>query len=595
MRWMDLFPSSEVQHLIRQGSDHAPLHMICNSEEEPAIRPFRFLNFWSKHKQFKKIVVDNWRVDFTGTSFIEFHVKIKKVKKALAEWSKDVFGNIFQQIATIEDVIKVKEAQLEIQPSESNRTELSKVEAELKKYLTLEEDFWRQKAGMKWFSDGDRNTKFFHSYVRGRRKKLCIAEIETEQGVILQSNNQIGQAAVEFFADQFRADSGETEFTMLEHIPRIISQEENEEMISLPDKEEVKTVVFKLNGSSACGPDGFTGHFFQSCWDIVGDDITKMVRAFFCGQELTKYITHTNLVLLPKKEVIRNFSDLRPISLSSFMNKIFSRVVDERLTRVLPKIISPTQSGFVKGRSITENILLAQEIIKDINVRNKNVNVVVKLDMAKAYDRMSWIFLTKVLRKFGFAEEMINMIWRIVSNNWYSVLINGRAHGFFHSTRGLKQGDPLSPTLFIIAAEVLARGLNSLHRDADFKGFGLPKWSPQINHLSYADDTILFCSGNRGSVIKMMKILRDYEDVSGQKINKSKSFFYLHDKTPLIVAIRLRRLTGIRQGNFPFTYLACPVYHGRKTASLKTWLGKYQEEFCPGIINSYHLEENMCL
>ncbi|KAK4719902.1 hypothetical protein R3W88_018240 [Solanum pinnatisectum] len=92
----------------------------------------------------------------------------------------------------------------------------------------------------------------------------------------------------------------------------------------------------------------------------------------------------------------------------------------------------------------------------------------------------------------------------------------------------------------------------------------LPKWSPAINHLSYADDTILFCSGDRTSVVKMMVVLRDYERISGQMVNKSMSSFYLHDKTPLIVAIRMRRLTGIKQGNFPFTYLGCPVYYGRK-------------------------------
>lgn len=100
-------------------------------------------------------------------------------------------------------------------------------------------------------------------------------------------------------------------------------------------------------------------------------------------------------------------------------------------------------------------------------------------------------------------------------NNWYSVVINGKSYGFFKSTRGLKQGDPLSLTLFVIEAEVLSRGLNSLYDDEEYIGYGLPKWSPKINHLAYADDTILFDSGYRSSVIKMIKILRSYEEVSG--------------------------------------------------------------------------------
>lgn len=114
-----------------------------------------------------------------------------------------------------------------------------------------------------------------------------------------------------------------------------------------------------------------------------------MVRAFLCGHELTKLITHTNLVLIPKKEVVKGFSDLRPISLSSFANNIISRVVHGRLERVLPKIISQNQYGFVKGRNFAENILLVQEIIRDINKRSKNMNVVVKLDTEKASDRVS--------------------------------------------------------------------------------------------------------------------------------------------------------------------------------------------------------------
>lgn len=108
------------------------------------------------------------------------------------------------------------------------------------------------------------------------------------------------------------------------------------------------------------------------------------------------------------------------------------------MVEVLPKIISPNQLAFVKGRSIIENILLAQEIARDINLRNRNANVVVKFDMAKVCDRVSWIFLKKVLRRFGFYEAMIDTIWILISNNWYSVIVNGQANGFFHSSRGLK-------------------------------------------------------------------------------------------------------------------------------------------------------------
>lgn len=107
---------------------------------------------------------------------------------------------------------------------------------------------------------------------------------------------------------------------------------------------------------------------------------------------------------------------------------------------MLPLIISQNQFGFLTGRNIAENVLLAQEIIREINKRNKNINVVVKLDMEKAYDRVSWIFLTKMLRRFDFSEIFIDMTWRLMSTNWYSILINGKSFGFFKFLRGLKQG-----------------------------------------------------------------------------------------------------------------------------------------------------------
>ncbi|XP_055823945.1 uncharacterized protein LOC129892399 [Solanum dulcamara] len=144
------------------------------------------------------------------------------------------------------------------------------------------------------------------------------------------------------------------------------------------------------------------------------------------------------------------------------------------------------------------------------------------------------------------------MVYRIFSNNWYSILVNGQQQGFFQSSRGVKQGDPLSPTLFRIAAEVLIRSLNVLHQNIQFKGFGMPNWSPKINHLAYADDMIIFTSADVVSLQKIMRILRNYEQTSGQKINMDKSVVYMHKKVSGDISITVEIVTGVKRKDFPF-------------------------------------------
>lgn len=129
--------------------------------------------------------------------------------------------------------------------------------------------------------------------------------------------------------------------------------------------------------------------------------------------------------------------------------------------------------------------------------QNIGSNVALKLDMTKAYNRVNWHFLVAVLRRFGFSKCWIDLVWRSISNVWYSVMINGVRQGFFHSNRGLKQGDPLSPALFVIGAEVLSRMLNKLPFINHFRGFSMRCQGPQVTHLAYADDVMIFTSGNK--------------------------------------------------------------------------------------------------
>nr|XP_016462863.1 PREDICTED: uncharacterized protein LOC107785951 [Nicotiana tabacum] len=262
-QFLDLFPALEVQHLIKYGSDHAPLLLSCNNDTVHIKKPFKFLNFWAKHETFQKMVKENWVAEDMGNPFILFHNKLKKVKATLAVWSKETFGDIFEQIASLEDVIKVHEAEFELNPTAQNRAKLHKVEADLTRYYQLEEEFWRQKAGIQWFKDGDRNSKFFHAHVRGKRKILQVNIILDDNGNWIESQEGMEKEAVDLFQAQFTEQRIPTNFDIIQHVPKMITEKQNERLWAEPTMEEVKEAIFGLNGDSASSPDGFTGHFYQ--------------------------------------------------------------------------------------------------------------------------------------------------------------------------------------------------------------------------------------------------------------------------------------------------------------------------------------------
>ncbi|XP_060211737.1 uncharacterized protein LOC132639298 [Lycium barbarum] len=519
--WTNFLPNTTVQHLTRTSSDHCPLLVSACNDDANFIKYFRFLNFWEEQPDFYNVVKLNWNPEVNGNIFWIFHQKLKRLSKALCEWSRTQIGDIF-----------LKTQQLETM---------------------------RQKANLRWYKEGDENTKIFHSVVKGRRKLLNIYRIKVEDQWV-EGDENIGAAAVNFYQDLFK----EVDRDIINLVPRMVSEEENNFLIEEASHEEVKRAVFDIDPNSSAGPDGFNGFFFQKTWDIVGDDLVNMVKAVIRGHQLPKFFTNTCLVLIPKSDNPQSFTDFKPISLSNVSQKIVSKVLNDRLSRIIPKIISQNQSGFVKDRSIGENVLLAQEIIHNIRKPNKGGNVIIKLDMSKAYDRLSWNFLCIVMRKMGFSEQWIMIIWNLLSNMWYSVIINGRRHGFFQSYRGVKQGDLISPSLFIIVAEVLTRLLNKLFDIPRFSGFNMQSNGPMINHLSYADDIIIFCAGKTYTIQLIIEALNKYENNSGQLINKAKCCFLMADDTPIKRRKIVAKLLKFQEKEFPIIYLGCPLFAGRK-------------------------------
>ncbi|XP_060202720.1 uncharacterized protein LOC132631137 [Lycium barbarum] len=193
------FPGLEVSHLIKLGSDHSPLLVECKQEVQQFKKSFKFLNFWTKHAEFLQVVKDNWKTDVVANSFMTFNVKLKKLKRVLSQWSKTTYGDFFQTITNLEEVIKTHEALFEAYPSHANREKLQKVQAEITRALHIEEEYWKQKSGMTWFQEGDKNSKFFHAYVKGRRKLLQLKRIQNYQGQWLETEQEIAEEAVRFY------------------------------------------------------------------------------------------------------------------------------------------------------------------------------------------------------------------------------------------------------------------------------------------------------------------------------------------------------------------------------------------------------------
>lgn len=181
--------------------------------------------------------------------------------------------------------------------------------------------------------------------------------------------------------------------------------------------------------------------------------------------------------------------------------------------------------------------------------------------MTKAYDRVSWSYTSLVLRRMGFGEIFTNLIWRIMRNFWYSVIVNGTRHDFFHSSRGLKQGDPLFPSLFILGTEMLSRMLNMLYQNWRYKNFQMEIRGPQINHHNFADIIIFSCT-TRDTLQLIMKSLSIYETIFDHLINKDKSHFMIPENTPSYIIELIREITGFTQKSNPITYLGCPLYIG---------------------------------
>jgi hypothetical protein len=296
----------------------------------------------------------------------------------------------------------------------------------------------------------------------------------------------------DFYSILFSSRAGTRVDELLDHIGLRVTPQMNEHLCKEFSASEVKDALESIGDLMAPGVDGMPSIFYKKSWDFVGEKVTSEVLNVLNGGPMLGGWNDTCVVLIPKTTNPESI-DLRPISLCNVVYKLVSKVLANRLKQVLPEIISPNQSAFVRGRLITDNNLLAYECTHFMQNKRggKEGYAAVKLDMSKAYDRVEWDFLEKMMRKMGFKERWIERIMLSITTVTYQFHVNGEYTDMIILQRGLRQGDPLSLYLFLICAKGFSSLLNGAEADGRLEGIRLCNGAPSFNHLLFADDSLV--------------------------------------------------------------------------------------------------------
>jgi hypothetical protein len=373
--------------------------------------------------------------------------------------------------------------------------------------------------------------------------------------------------AEEYFKKIFTSNQPDNEVInkCLNGMGGMVTEAMNTELVADFTTEEVHKALKQMYPTKAPGPDGMSAIFYQSYWEIVGPEVTQAILSILHSGFMLRKINFTHIVLIPKIKEPVKITDYRPIALCNVIYKIVSKILANRLKKVLPHVISNTQSAFVPGRLITDNVLVAFEILHSMSIKNrgKRGQMALKLDMSKAYDRVEWGFVEAVMRRLGFAEEWIRLIMMCLSTVSYSILLNGVQSGNFTASRGIRQGDPLSPYIFLLCAEGLSSLLKEFERERKITGITASRGGPRLTHLFFANDSILFCQASSENCRALCEILQIYEEASGQQLNRSKTSLFFTKNTSATMKQYIKNLFHVLEIKSHEKYLGLPSFIGR--------------------------------
>lgn len=560
--WLHGWPDSCVHVEPRIGSDHSPLVLFLTPRVRKKGKDFKFEAYWADDPECGTIIQRGWNCDQNGDSLSVLSAKLGACRYELQNWSRRKFPNNLSRINYLTKELEV--LQLGVH-GDSFRHQEAAIWDELSCLWSREEIYWKQRSRLNWLQAGDANTKFFHLSTLHRRQRNRIESLLNSEGACIIGDQAVGDEFCHFFEDLFKSRGPRNWGGILHCVQGKVSDANNTRLTAPYSVDEVRTAVKQLGSLKAPGPDGFPGLFYDHFWDIVQRSINDLVSEFFSGNCRLDLLNHTHIVLIPKVPKPTSVNHFRPISLCNNSYKILSKLMANRLKPLLPNLISMHQNAFVPGRQIQDNILLAHEAFHYLRLKSsrKSFELGLKLDMNKAYDRVEWDFLEDTLRKFGFDNRWCSLVMLCIKSVSFSLVLNGSPGNRFFPSRGLRQGDPLSPYLFLLVSEVLSLNIIKASDNGVIQGIKLSRGCPGLSHLFFADDSLFFLQARPSNCIALKSILDDYCAASGQEVNPLKSSLYFSPNTDHGTRIGCGSIFGIPATCDPGPYLGLPTFWGR--------------------------------
>lgn len=559
--WFELFPGCSQKFLAKRGSDHRPVWVKLTDDQETFKGQFRFDQRFLLYPGVKHEILQAWNSGGNRQGF-RISDKIRKCRTALSRWKK-------RRIFNAKDKINLLQEQLEWCQSRPFpcRHRIHTLKVDLMRAYMEEELHWKQRSRERWLKLGDRNSKFFHSSVKANRARINLIKLKDRNGEDHWSDPAKGEVAIDYFNEIFKSSNPQSFQQWFQGFPAKVSARMNEKLTSEITKEEIRDAIFAVKASSAPGPDGMSGLFFQKYWDIIGDQVVKEIQEVFQSGVMPTDWNFTFLCLIPKIPNPELMSDVRPISLCSVLYKAVSNILVSRLKPLLGDLISTNQSAFVSERLISDNIIMAHEAVHALSADRRVAGeyMAIKTDMSKAYDRLEWSYLRCLLIAMGFCEKWVQWVMMCITTVTFAVLINNQPFGLIHPQRGLRQGDPLSPFLFVLCSEGLTHLLNKAENDGTLNGLKFSDEGPSLHHLLYADDSLFVCRAELSECQVLHNILKRYGAATGQVINYEKSSISFGDDIGDETEEEIRRTMEISRAGGAGKYLGLPeAFSGSK-------------------------------